>query len=88
MRENKKSEVFLRPHSPPLPDRIVLILILYYFKHVYYRVGIQCNDSRMTHLNLARCRSTMTHLVKISDRTIILLYINKHVRVTPDKINM
>ena len=42
----------------------------------------------MTHLNLALCRSTMIHLVKISDRTIVLLYINEHVGVTPDIVNM
>ena len=54
-----------------------LIIILYYFKLVGYI--IECNDSKMTHQNLTQGRSTMTHLVKISDRTIVLLYIIEHV---------
>ena len=44
----------------------------------------------MTHQNLMQGRSTctMTHLVKISDRTIVLLYIIEHVGVTPDIVNL
>ena len=63
-----------------------LILILYYFKLVGYI--IECNDSKMTHQTLTQGRSTMTHLVKISDRTIVLLYIIEHVGITPDIVNL
>ena len=42
----------------------------------------------MTHQNLTQGRSTMTHLVKISDRTIVLLYIIEHVGVNPDIVNL